>query len=46
MLPAKAGVKLVVAESYNDPTKQTSQVESFVASKVDAILLPPANPKL
>jgi len=40
-----AGVKLVVAESYNDPTKQTSQVESFIASKVDAILLPPANPQ-
>jgi len=35
----------VVAESYNDPTKQTAQVESFIASKVDAILLPPANPQ-
>src|SRR5271165_5203082 len=42
---AKTGVKLVVAESYNDPTKQTAQVESFIASKVDAILLPPANPQ-
>jgi ribose transport system substrate-binding protein len=42
---AKAGVKLVVAESSNDATKQTGQVESFIASKVDAILLPPANPQ-
>ena len=42
---AKTGVKLVVAESYNDATKQTGQVESFIASKVDAILLPPANPQ-
>jgi ribose transport system substrate-binding protein len=42
---SKAGVTLVVAESYNDPTKQTSQVESFIASKVAAILLPPANPQ-
>jgi len=42
---AKTGVKLVVAESYNDPTKQTAQVESFVASKVDAILLPPVDPQ-
>jgi ribose transport system substrate-binding protein len=42
---AKAGVQLVVAESYNDPAKQTAQVESFIASKVAGILLPPANPQ-
>ena len=42
---AKVGVKLVVAESYNDATKQTAQVEAFIAAKVDAILLPPANPQ-
>jgi ribose transport system substrate-binding protein len=42
---AAVGVKLVVAESYNDATKQTAQVEAFIASKVDAILLPPANPQ-
>lgn len=42
---AKRGVKLVVTELFNDPTKQTAQIEAFIASKVDAILLPPANPQ-
>ncbi len=42
---AKAGVKLVVTASHADSTKQISQVESFIAAKVDAILLPPSNPE-
>ena len=42
---AKAGVKLVVTASHADPTKQVAQVESFIAAKVDAILLPPSNPE-
>jgi ribose transport system substrate-binding protein len=41
---AKMGVELTVVSSHQDPTKQISQVESFLAAKVDAILLPPADP--
>jgi len=41
---AMPDVELTVVQSHQAPTKQISQIESFIAAKVDAILLPPADP--
>jgi len=37
-------VELTVVQSHQAPTKQIAQIEAFIAAKVDAILLPPADP--
>lgn len=37
------GVKLIVADGQNDPTKQASQIEDFITRKVNAILLNPTD---
>ncbi|MCX6090651.1 MAG: sugar ABC transporter substrate-binding protein [Candidatus Atribacteria bacterium] len=37
-------VELTVVQSHQSPTKQLSQIEAFIAAKVNAILLPPADP--
>ncbi|NPV54350.1 MAG: sugar ABC transporter substrate-binding protein [Firmicutes bacterium] len=37
-------VKLIYAESHQNPTEQIGQIESFIAAGVDVILLPPADP--
>lgn len=41
---ALPNVELTVVQSHQAPTKQVSQIESFIAAKVDAILLPPSDP--
>jgi ribose transport system substrate-binding protein len=38
---AKQGVDLILADGKNDPAVQTSQINNFLAQKVDAIMLTP-----
>jgi ribose transport system substrate-binding protein len=41
----RRGYKLIIAAGEYDPGKQTAQLESFIASKVDAIVLAPCDSK-
>jgi ribose transport system substrate-binding protein len=43
---SKAGVNLIVADSQQDPTTATRQIQQAVARKVDAIVVQTVSPKL
>jgi ribose transport system substrate-binding protein len=38
---AKEGIKLITADGKNDPVVQASQIDNFIAQKVDAIMVTP-----
>ncbi|MDN5327070.1 MAG: ribose transport system substrate-binding protein [Moorella sp. (in: firmicutes)] len=40
-LAEKQGIKLIFADGKNDPAVQASQIDNFIAQKVDAIILTP-----
>lgn len=40
-----AGVKVLLVECNDDASKQVSQIENFIAQKVDGIIINPANPQ-